>query len=423
MTRPLVAALLIVFAGASFAVRSQAAGAAGSLDPTFGHGGRLVSAVPVVGVADGAVQSDGKILVAASVGNAPGANDGFAIVRYLVNGALDRGFGTRGVAFGTPVSQYNFAQAIAIQTDGKIVVVGNTLDPRTRPHPAFAVGLARFNPNGTLDRSFGTGGLVNATFPGASRSGAATVMLQQDGKIVIGGSAQLGTGSTFAAVVERLNQNGSVDASFGKSGAFEETASAPVNALALLSDGSLLALSATAVVHLSSKGIQMPPSHGGAIVASGHSGPSTFLANGQFALATTRNEFKSRTDLDAFPIRFNADGTVDSTFLSSMFDFSGEGPDALVSSPRAIVQQGDGALLVGGSESSGCCSSVFGVARITSGGPLDPNFGTGGAVTTGFTGNDFVDSLSIGRDGKILAVGHTTTRTGLEIALARYLGR
>ena len=423
MTPRLVAALFIAVAGAALLGPARAASTGGALDPSFGRGGRVVSAINLIGVGDAAVQADGKIVVAATVDNAPGANDQFGIVRYLASGALDANFGNRGIAFGAPISQYNFARAIVVQADRKIVVVGDTIDPRTAPRPTIGVGLARYNPNGTLDRTFGRGGLVTVAYPGASGSHSGVLIVQRDGKIVIGGSAVFGQNLRFAATVERLNQNGSVDTSFGTAGAFEDpNLSSFINGLALETDGTILALTGTSVVHLSSNGAPLPIGPNAVIAAAAHTGPGTFLPNGQFALAETQNEFNSRFDLDVLPIRFNGDGTVDTTFLSSAVDFSGEGPDALQSNPRAIALQADGSLLVGGSENSGCCSSVFGLARITSAGPLDPTFGSGGGVTTTFNGTDSIDSLIVQRDGKIVAVGHTTAGTLMEVAIARYLG-
>jgi uncharacterized delta-60 repeat protein len=419
MTKRLVVMLLIAAAGVAMTAPSRAAGTAGALDPSFGRGGRLVSAFGVTDVGDSVIQPDGKIVVAATIGNIPGAIESFGIVRYLPNGLLDLTFGHQGITTGQPINQYNFSKTIAVQADRKIVVVGNTLDPRVGHHPSFGIGLARYNAVGTLDRSFGSGGLITVAYPGSTGSYAGALIVQRDGKIVIGGLASLG--GRPATTVERLNQNGSVDTTFGSGGAFESPGTA-VNALALLPDGSILALAGTSAVHLSSKGTLLPNASG-SVIAAAHTGPSTFLQNGQFAVAQAQVEFNDRFDLDILPVRFNIDGSVDTTFLSSAFDFTGEGPDALQSNPRAIAQQADGSILVGGSETSGCCSSLFGLARMTSGGPLDPNFGTGGVVTTTFNTTDTVDSLIVQRDGKIVAVGHTVLQTGFRLAIARYLGR
>src|SRR5262249_16126887 len=103
-------------------------------------------------------------------------------------GDLDPSFGTGGIvttSFGTAVVN---AGGIALQADGKIVAVGSAGAPS-----AFA--LARYNPNGNLDTSFGTGGTMTTSF--GAGSAAAAVALQGDGKIVAAGSTDTGIENIF----------------------------------------------------------------------------------------------------------------------------------------------------------------------------------------------------------------------------------
>jgi uncharacterized delta-60 repeat protein len=144
----------------------------------------------------------------------------------LSDGVLDSTFGvggllTTGLSYLNntpffPATQYQslvpavHQNSLAVQADGKIVVAGVSQGATT----AFSVG--RFNIDGTLDATFGTSGLAAASFPGSGNDQADGVAIQSDGKIVVAGSTLVGGHPEFGLV--RLNTNGSVDTTFGKSG-------------------------------------------------------------------------------------------------------------------------------------------------------------------------------------------------------------
>src|SRR5262249_6508072 len=127
-------------------------------------------------------------------------------------GALDTTFGQGGAVL-THFGAFNNdqAQAIAVQSDGKIVVVGSG------GSTGNDFEVVRYNPNGSLDTSFGSGGKVTTDFAGRGDA-AQAVVIQSDGKIVVVGSAYMGstTGTDFA--LARYNSNGSLDTSFGIGG-------------------------------------------------------------------------------------------------------------------------------------------------------------------------------------------------------------
>src|SRR5262249_44457908 len=133
-----------------------AQGASGDLDVTFGAGGKVLTDVGAVDWAsDVAVQGDGKI-VAVGQADGDGVNTGkFALVRYDRNGSPDATFGTAGVVLTSFGGSYNVAADAAIQADGKIVVAG-----KTNAAGRLDFALARYQPNGALDPSFGGGGRV-----------------------------------------------------------------------------------------------------------------------------------------------------------------------------------------------------------------------------------------------------------------------
>jgi uncharacterized delta-60 repeat protein len=170
-------------------------------------GGTVVELSEGIAAADARPRSDRVGFVVARF--RPNGDSNFALVRYLPNGKLDPSFGDRGVVitdFGGP---NDFARALAIQLDGKIVVAGR--GDATSGQLAFAV--ARYRPNGRPDTSFGNDGLVT-TFVGTQYE-ATGLVLQADGRIVAVGQA-FGAGSDIALV--RYLANGALDSTFGGDG-------------------------------------------------------------------------------------------------------------------------------------------------------------------------------------------------------------
>ena len=211
----------------------------GSLDSSFGTGGRVTTNIgqPNSTANAVAIQPDGKIVVGG--GNAdfgPSAMN-YVVARYLPNGALDGAFGSGGIAW-TNFGTGGIARDLVIQPDGKIVEVGHT-SPPSFPFDRFA--LVRFNANGTLDASFGSGGKVTTTFPGFSA--AAAVVLQPDGKLVAAGGG-FSSSNNGGFGLARYNGDGSLDTSFGDGGTvltdfgpFGDSA----RDIALASDGTIVA--------------------------------------------------------------------------------------------------------------------------------------------------------------------------------------
>jgi uncharacterized delta-60 repeat protein len=178
----------------------------GQLDTTFGAGGKLLPA-PLVYAGAVTLQPDGKILVA---GNAGG---GFSVARLNGDGSLDNSFGNGGVA---PALTFNghsgIANAIILQPDGKIVLAGNV----SIAYRDSDFGVGRYNSDGSPDLSFGTGGAVSTSFSG-SRDQAYAVALQSDGKIVLSGDTVAGS-NTVDFALARYNTDGTLDASFDGDG-------------------------------------------------------------------------------------------------------------------------------------------------------------------------------------------------------------
>jgi uncharacterized delta-60 repeat protein len=140
----------------------------------------------------------------------------FALARYNTDGSLDATFGTGGrVHTNFPLDRGGFASALVIQPDGKIVLAGEATDATQSFSSGFA--LARYNSDGSLDTSFDSDGLVVTSFPGGSAF-AEDLLLQPDGKLVAAGTRRDNT--TFQAVfaLARYNTDGSLDTSFDSDG-------------------------------------------------------------------------------------------------------------------------------------------------------------------------------------------------------------
>ncbi|MQA74191.1 MAG: hypothetical protein GEU88_07620 [Solirubrobacterales bacterium] len=206
----------------------------GSLDPSFSADGLVTTDLGSDETATTlAIQADGRIIVAGSSGG------DFAILRYSADGSLDPSFGGDG-AVGVDFGGTDGAADVTLQADGKIVAVGET--GRFQPccgtsHGRFA--LARLNPHGSLDSSFSGDGRV-MTDPGGD-VGASAVALQADGKLVAAG-AEAGLGEDL--LVARYDPDGKLDRSFAGDGTVMTgffARGAGAHAVALQADGAIVA--------------------------------------------------------------------------------------------------------------------------------------------------------------------------------------
>jgi uncharacterized delta-60 repeat protein len=286
---------------------------AGKLDRAFGRNGKLlITSGPSANAL--AIQADGKLVVAGSGGG------GFALARYTQRGRLDRSFGRGGkvvTPFGRASSSAN-VNAAAIQPDRKIVVAGWAAASTWAPEK-FA--LARYNPDGTLDRSFGNHGRVTTKL--GLLNGADGLVVQPDGKLVVTG-APGGRCRGFPLV--RYSPDGKLDPSFGRGGI--ACGAGYVSSLAIQRDGKLV---------------------------------TAGLAMGRYKKFSVE--------------RFLEDGSFDESFGQSGKVFTDFGAGA---SAAAVVVQPDGKIAAAGT----VLERDFALARYTSGGKLDGSFGRGGKVRT-----------------------------------------
>jgi len=310
-----------------------------------------------------AVQTDGNIVAAGFVWN--GSNSDFALFRYLPNGSLDTSFDFDGKAtidYGSDEDAY----AVAIQADGKIVVAGYAFTGSN-----LDIALVRYNTDGSLDGSFGTGGRVT-TAVGFGNDRAYAVTIQADGKIVVAGEAYNGSNDDFALV--RYNTDGSLDGSFGTGGKVTTAVGSDNDfayAVAIQADGKI-------------------------VVA----GTSLIGSTADFVL-----------------VRYTTDGSLDPTFGTGgkVTTAIGTGNDLAY----AVAVQSDQKIVVAGYALIGSTAD-FALARYTTTGSLDLSFGTGGKVTTSLGNDDVANAVAVQSDGKIVAAGYTRAGSSADFALARY---
>lgn len=200
----------------------------GKPDSTFGTNGFVYSTSSGTFEGGGNIIMDanGKILVAGGDGN------DILVFRFNSNGTPDNSFSLDGRAtYNAGFSEQS--SGIAVQADGKILVSGYSYN---RPQPSCIV--VRFNEDGTFDNNFGNNGVVDTSFTGDSQANA--MVLQPDGKILLGGAD--GTGAGEHILLARLNSNGTVDNSFGTAGHYVSNFSANgerISDMCLLPDGRL----------------------------------------------------------------------------------------------------------------------------------------------------------------------------------------
>ena len=352
----------------------------GQLDQTFGTGGKVITPLDAGG--DGlsaiALQPDGKIVAAGSVihDNWPTS---FMLARFNSNGTLDGSFGNQGTVATSFGDSYASANALVLQADGTITVVGVSGAGPYSELNDFA--LARYNSNGSLDQSFGNGGKVKTHFPGVYNTGsrATAAALQPDGKLVVAGTYK-NEGTTRQFGLARYNSNGGLDTTFG-SGGMVTTSMGSGDAIAfstaLLPDGRIVATGYVEVGH----------------------------RNHDFALAC-----------------YNPSGTLNQSFGTGgrvTTDFSGATDDIAY----GLAIQSDGKLVLGG-RTGAYPIFHFALARYNNNGQLDQTFGMGGKVSSTFDNRGQGYGVTIQQDGKIVLGGISDpTNSNFDFTVLRYLGK
>lgn len=406
---------------------------AGTLDPTFGNGGKVSTSISsgqdkAYGVA---LQTDGKIIVAGHSTSSITGKD-FAVVRYNSNGTLDNTFGNNGiVTTDIQTGSDDVAYSIALQSDGKIIMAGYSDNGSNKD-----AALVRYKTTGIIDSTFGNNGIVLTDFDSSKQDEIKVVKIHQlTGNIIVGGSAIISS-SVSKPVVARYLSNGTLDNSFDGNG------------IRLLWITSLDYQYLYSIEDL------------------------TVQANGKISAAGWRDFPGLQWDSDDWACRINSDGTMDNTFSGdgvNVFNGNFNGHDrafSMILKPNnniiiaggsyvstlkydftiaeintngvatslansadwgnllddiayGLFEDNNGKFVLGGSSGSNT-NKTFALARFNANATLDTTFGTGGKITTTFGSNALNECFDIvvQNDNKIVAVGYS----GGDFAIARYIG-
>ena len=384
----------------------------GDLDTTFDVDGKVFTTIGgSSSAADMAVQADGKIVV---VGNGflTSSNYDVVLARYNTDGSLDTSFGSGGTVH-LMEANYQSADGLAIRLDGKIIIVG-----KEGPDNPSNLAIYRLNPDGSLDTTFGTNGKSILNVPG---SAGVDVVLQPDGKIVVAGAV------SFDFAVFRFNSDGTADTTFNTTGynIFPNTWSA--FAVALQADGKIIVGGSLSIY---SRGLWGRFNTNGTLednlwqtdvdirdVAVQTDGKIVFVGYGVGSVTS-----------GMAITRYNADKTLDRNFGNIGINFVSFRAIPEFAEANAVAIQPDGRIIFGGYV-VGNNPTTFALARFNTHGFLDVGFGDSGKVETsmGATNNGSgqqITALQIQPDGKVVAAGYNRnpSNTMDTIAIARYNG-
>jgi uncharacterized delta-60 repeat protein len=339
--------------------------AGGVLDPTFGSGGLLTTAVGASSSFTSAVATyphagtanDGKIVVAGeSYVHGPKAT----LVRYNLDGTLDNSFGSGGVV----AQAAGQALDVKIQADGKLVVA-------VLANNDF--GVIRYNADGTLDRTFGGkggNGEVITDVNGKSNDQATKLLLQSDGKIVVAGWTAARNTENYDLALVRYNTDGTLDTTYGQGGKVIQHFTSPI-----YSD----------TIHVA-------------------------IDPGATPLDPNAGKIVALVDIDdthdtQVLVRFNTNGSLDTSFAGAGY--------ATISSQifpggvnSVVVQPDDRIVLAGFAAGDTSTGYDLALERYNANGTLDTTFGSGGIVVMPMPGDQFGQSLILQSDGKIIVAGN-----------------
>ena len=321
------------------------------LDPTFGVGGIVTTQFgtsttnPIAWLA---IQFDHKILTVI---------DGIKIVRYNENGSIDSSFGLNGVFFNSDIIE----SSLVILASGKILVEGNCYRTGTT-HSVFLT--MRLNSDGTVDTTFGIGGIAKTDFNTFDGDNGYRLAVQPDNKIVILGE------TSYSICIARLLPNGGIDSTFGTNGM-----SMPNPGGGILSDFALMA--------------------DGRIVIGMESSDNLFLG-----------------------IRLLSNGFIDTSFNHTGFAETLAGDT--YNYCHGLALQANNKIVLGGGGTFGTTGSDFTLIRYNVDGSLDRTYGDTGVVNIDFNGDDEeIGGMCIDAEGRIIATGYTTVSGLYDFALVR----
>jgi uncharacterized delta-60 repeat protein len=386
------------------------------LDPTFGSSGIASTSLetfvqfPVAAIA---VQPDGKVLAASEYGG-----NAWQVERLNADGSVDTSFGTNGVAITTfPTNNGTSPRPskILVQSDGKVLVGGEFTGGTGTP------ALARYNADGTLDTTFGTGGIANVGFVEAGQSGWIVDMVERpapDNRILLA----VANNGTAQLRVAQLTPSGSPDSTFAGGGVTSLAYDGLTSAIELLPNGEFLLAGGNEVVRGTANGALDTTFGSGGIATLPGGFPNVSIigaavdSSGRIVLGVSL--YNSTAGLHNFGVtRLNADGSPDTTFANggtATASFSGH-----ENHPTSLVVQPDNKVILAGYSSSSSTTRQAALARFNADGTLDDSFGTGGQYTQSLVSSPYqlIYGAALQSDGKLDVLAGWATN----LVVARFL--
>jgi uncharacterized delta-60 repeat protein len=398
----------------------------GALDPTFGSGGQVVSSFTnYYDTANSVtVQSDGKIVIAGITRTS--GSKGYTkdlVARYNANGTLDTSFGSGGYT----ATDYLIDRQVALQPQAsgpsKILVVGIT----SAANGTWYVALERLNANGTLDTTFGSRGEVKTAV--GSSNGVTGVLVDGSGRILV----------AAVTTLLRYTTNGALDTTFGNNGQVAtgviQTGS---HSLALQSDGKIVFASGQVSGGATGSGFALTriTANGAIDTTFGTGGTVTtlpFATNDEsFGGVTLQSDGKIVVAGSVIPdggvypetcvLRYNADGSLDGTFASGGIAYLVNPAGLFPPRTGGVAIQSNGEIVVGTALSdSSDTQQYFGALRVSASGALDPGYGDGGWATVSFGTTTSVQAMALQPDGRVILAGYIASSGITDVALCRFL--
>lgn len=341
----------------------------GDFDTTFGNNGYVITSVNnnFNTASANTIQADGKILVTGQI-KMSSQNYNIGIIRLNSDGSLDESFGENGIVVTEINNKKAFPNNIFVLNDGKILITGYL-----ETSLEYGLMLLRYNPDGSLDSSFGENNGYTVVNINQKTNVAEAAFIQEDGKIILGGH------SNFTFATYRFNKNGTVDQTFGNNGMVNENHfTSPINfikSIVVQNDGKIVA--------------------GGFVNGAG---------GYNFAM-----------------VRYEETGNIDTSFGDNgiIAQSVGEGHDFITS----LALQDDGKIIAGGHKwiANEPVKYDFIVARYNSDGSLDSSFGENGIGSgSAVDGGNYILNIKLQTDGKIVAVGQTQVGDTWKSTLIRF---
>ena len=426
----LTSALAVSVAATLLLPSTQAAAAPGDLDLGFNGLGYVVTNVGTVDQAyDVAVDSNDKVVVAGFAYSNGSASREFGLVRYNDDGSLDDTFGAGGKVM-TDIGGAGFddtVNAVAIQPNDKIVVAGTTAVDAVTPAGTADFAVARYDAGGTLDPAFGGGdGYVTIDFGGDDSGNG--IAIDSNGDIAIAGSSHT-AGTDFA--VAKLDSSGALDSSFDGDGLVTTDINGGGDAAAAVvfdSNHRIVAVGAGAGAsnrdfalarYDTDGGLDTSFDGDGVVSTNGTDRARAVVIDGSGDIVVAGSYFNIQTRNTDFGLaRYSSNGSLDLSF----------GPDGTgkLNVPMRDGGQAEGLaldsaghILAGGFASNGS-DRDFALARFESDGTLSTTFGTGGKAFTNMGTNDSGRGVAVDSAERIVMGGYTNMGDNADFAAVRY---